>query len=288
MPLYPLYPFSRSVLRQTEQPVTFYFWCWLGCGVLLVLCRIALCLALQIGFSFLGWLSYLETAWYGVRLAFSGLAYVLLPPLLYRSIFYGARAAGLTTTKKPPTRNACWRLSIWLHGLRWLPCLPLAACLYGVQWCLQQGTTVSDALWWVLGAVQFVTLGVVCLVGWLWLCPALAAAPVLLALSPQSGIVTLRQAFRMVSGKRRQWYALFLRSLPLWLLPFCLPRVLMMQTVWVGILQKELQYHEEKGWQMHGANSEMACGGGNACHIGILPAKRKTSLPPVIGEAETS
>ena len=57
---------------ETDPSTSFLlFWSWLGCGILLILCRIAICLAVQIGFSFLDLLSYLETAWYTVRLLFA-------------------------------------------------------------------------------------------------------------------------------------------------------------------------------------------------------------------------
>lgn len=71
MHLHTLHAFSKTIFKQTHQPVSFYFWSWIGCGILLILCRIAICLAVQIGFSFLNLLPYLETAWYTVRLLFA-------------------------------------------------------------------------------------------------------------------------------------------------------------------------------------------------------------------------
>ena len=114
--LHTLHAFSKTIFKQTSQPISFYFWSWLGCGILLTLCRIAICLAIQIGFTFLNLLPYLETAWYTVRLLFAAGGFFLLPPLLYRCVYHCAVAASLTA-EPAPERSACYRLSLCLAAV---------------------------------------------------------------------------------------------------------------------------------------------------------------------------
>ena len=54
MKLHTLSEFSKTVMRQTEQSVSYFFWSWLGGCILWMLCRIAFCYAVQISFTFLG------------------------------------------------------------------------------------------------------------------------------------------------------------------------------------------------------------------------------------------
>ena len=70
MKLHTLSEFSKTVMRQTEQSVSYFFWSWLGGCILWMLCRIAFCYAVQISFTFLELLPALEATWYGVRLLF--------------------------------------------------------------------------------------------------------------------------------------------------------------------------------------------------------------------------
>lgn len=288
MHLHTLHVFSKNILKQTRQPVSFYFWSWLGCGILLILCRIAICLAVQIGFSFLDLLSYLETAWYTVRLLFAIGGFFLLPLLLYRCIYHCAVAASLTA-EPAPERSACYRLSFCLHGLRWLSVLPLPFCLWGMRWCLRQGAGVQDGIWWMMAALQFVTLSVLFVIGFFWLLPVMTAAPVLQGLSPNANCRTiLHRAFSLMEGRRKQWYRLLLQSLPLWLLPHCWGRLAMMQTVYVGVICKELQYANRKGGTDCGTNSEVAYGANAALYTGAVSQKRKKRIPQTANEAQTT
>ncbi len=285
MHLHTLYPFSKTILKQTSQPAAFYFWSWIGCGVLLILCRIAICLAIQIGFTFLNLLPYLETVWYIVRLLFAAGGFFLLPLLLYRCVYHCAVAASLTV-ESAPKRSGCYRLSLCLHGLRLLSVLPLPFCLWGIRWCLQQGSGVQDGIWWLMAALQFVTLSILFVIGFFWLLPVLTAAPVLQALDPHASCMTiLRAAFSLTDGRRKQWYKLLLQSLPLWLLPHCWARLAMMQTVYIGVLCKELQYTNGKGGTYRATNSDMAYGAGTALHVGAIPKKRKKRISQAADKA---
>ncbi len=288
MHFHTLYPFSKTIFKQTSQPVSFYFWSWIGCGILLILCRIAICLAVQIGFTFLNLLPHLETAWYTVRLLFAVGGFFLLPLLRCRCIYHCAVAASLTT-EPVPKRSACYRLSLCLHGLRLLAVLPLPFCLWSVRWCLQQGTGVQDGIWWLMAALQFITLAVLFVAGFFWLLPMLTAAPVLQTLEPNTPCRTiLRRAFSLTDGRRKQWYRLLLQSLPLWLLPHCWVRLAMMQTIYIGVLCKELQYANGKGGTYSGTDSDMAYGAGTALHTGTVSQKRKKRIPQAADKAQTA
>lgn len=106
MKLHTLSEFSKTVMRQTEQPVSYFFWSWLGGCILWMLCRIAFCYAVQISFTFLELLPALEATWYGVRLLFAVGGFIWLTPLLYRCLYTCAAAASLT--KQPaPKRGQC-------------------------------------------------------------------------------------------------------------------------------------------------------------------------------------
>ena len=72
MKLHTLSEFSKTVMRQTEQPISYFFWSWLGGCILWMLCRIAFCYAVQISFTFLGLLPALDATWYGMRLLWAG------------------------------------------------------------------------------------------------------------------------------------------------------------------------------------------------------------------------
>ena len=286
--LHTLHAFSKTIFKQTSQPISFYFWSWLGCGILLTLCRIAICLAIQIGFTFLNLLPYLETAWYTVRLLFAAGGFFLLPPLLYRCVYHCAVAASLTA-EPAPARSACYRLSLCLHGLRLLSVLPLPFCLWGIRWCLQQGAGVQDGIWWMMAALQFVTLSVFFVAGFFWLLPVLTAAPVLQVLEPNAPCRTiLHRAFSLMDGRKKQWYKLLLQSLPLWLLAHCWSRIVMMQTVYIGVTCKELQYANRKGGTDCGTDFDMAYGTGTALHTGTVSQKRKKRISQTADEAQTA
>ena len=105
MKLHTLSEFSKTVMRQTEQSVSYFFWSWLGGCILWMLCRIAFCYAVQISFTFLELLPALEATWYGLRLLFAVGGFFWLTPLLYRCLYACAAAASLT--KQPaPKRTA--------------------------------------------------------------------------------------------------------------------------------------------------------------------------------------
>ena len=101
MKLHTLSEFSKTVMRQTEQPVSYFFWSWLGGCILWMLCRIAFCYAVQISFTFLGLLPALEATWYGLRLMFAVGGFIWLTPLLYRCLYTCAAAASLTKQPAP-------------------------------------------------------------------------------------------------------------------------------------------------------------------------------------------
>ncbi|MBS1311091.1 MAG: hypothetical protein HP030_04185, partial [Ruminococcus sp.] len=101
MKLHTLSEFSKTVMRQTEQSVSYFFWSWLGGCILWMLCRIAFCYAVQISFTFLGLLPALEATWYGVRLLFAVGGFIWLTPLLYRCLYACAAAASLTNQPAP-------------------------------------------------------------------------------------------------------------------------------------------------------------------------------------------
>ena len=170
MKLHTLSEFSKTVIRQTEQSVSYFFWSWLGGCILWMLCRIAFCYAVQISFTFLELLPALEATWYGLRLLFAVGGFFWLTPLLYRCLYTCAAAASLT--KQPaPKKGTVYRMALCLRGLRLLVLLPLPLCLWSLRWCLEQGTTVSDGVWWLWTGMQFLTLAVLFLAGWLWLLP---------------------------------------------------------------------------------------------------------------------
>ena len=159
MKLHTLSEFSKTVMRQTEQPVSYFFWSWLGGCILWMLCRIAFCYAVQISFTFLELLPALEATWYGLRLLFAVGGFIWLTPLLYRCLYACAAAASLT--KQPaPKKGTVYRMALCLRGLRLLVLLPLPLCLWSLRWCLEQGTTVSDGVWWLWTGMQFLTLAV--------------------------------------------------------------------------------------------------------------------------------
>lgn len=101
MKLHTLSEFSKTVMRQTEQPVSYFFWSWLGGCILWMLCRIAFCYAVQISFTFLELLPALEATWYGLRLMFAVGGFIWLTPLLYRCLYTCAAAASLTKQLAP-------------------------------------------------------------------------------------------------------------------------------------------------------------------------------------------
>lgn len=220
MKLHTLSEFSKTVMRQTEQPISYFFWSWLGGCILWMLCRIAFCYAVQISFTFLGLLPALEATWYGMRLLFAVGGFLWLTPLLYRCLYACATAASLT--KQPaPKKGAVYRMALCLRGLRLLVLLPLPLCLWSLRWCLEQGTTVSDGVWWLWTGMQFLTLAVLFLAGWLWLLPVCLAAPVLQVLFPEHRCWNLVcDALTLMEGRRKEWYRLMLRSLP-----FCCCRI---------------------------------------------------------------
>lgn len=235
MKLHTLSEFSKTVMRQTEQSVSYFFWSWLGGCILWMLCRIAFCYAVQISFTFLELLPALEATWYGVRLLFAVGGFFWLTPLLYRCLYACAAAASLT--KQPaPKKGAVYRMALCLRGLRLLVLLPLPLCLWSLRWCLEQGTTVSDGVWWLWTGMQFLTLAVLFLAGWLWLLPVCLAAPILQVLFPEHRCWSLVcDALTLMEGRRKEWYRLMLRSLPFWLLPHLWSRLAMMQTVYIGV-----------------------------------------------------
>lgn len=137
MKLHTLSEFSKTVMRQTEQPVSYFFWSWLGGCILWMLCRIAFCYAVQISFTFLELLPALEATWYGLRLLFAVGGFIWLTPLLYRCLYACAAAASLT--KQPaPKKGTVYRMALCLRGLRLLVLLPLPLCLWSLRWCLEQ------------------------------------------------------------------------------------------------------------------------------------------------------
>ena len=280
MKLHTLSEFSKTVMRQTEQSVSYFFWSWLGGCILWMLCRIAFCYAVQISFTFLGLLTALEATWYGVRLLFAVGGFFWLTPLLYRCLYACAAAASLT--KQPaPKKGAVYRMALCLRGLRLLVLLPLPLCLWSLRWCLEQGTTVSDGVWWLWTGMQFLTLAVLFLAGWLWLLPVCLAAPVLQVLFPEHRCWSLVcDALTLMEGRRKEWYRLMLRSLPFWLLPHLWSRLAMMQTVYIGVCWVETQaaQRKQKGGMSHVANTHMANGAGTALHTRTISQKRKKRL----------
>ena len=289
MKLHTLSEFSKTVMRQTEQSVSYFFWSWLGGCILWMLCRIAFCYAVQISFTFLGLLPALEATWYGVRLLFAVGGFFWLTPLLYRCLYACAAAASLT--KQPaPKKGAVYRMALCLRGLRLLVLLPLPLCLWSLRWCLEQGTTVSDGVWWLWTGMQFLTLAVLFLAGWLWLLPVCLAAPILQVLFQEHRCWNLVcDALTLMEGRRKEWYRLMLRSLPFWLLPHLWSRIAMMQTVYIGVCWVETQTAQrkrKKGGMSRAANTHMANGAGTALHPRTISQKRKKCIPAAADQTE--
>lgn len=286
MRLQTLFTFSRHALKHTQQPVSFYFWSWLGWGILLKLCCMALCLAAQIGFTFLSLLPYLEIVWYGLRLLFAAISFFVLTPFWYRFLYYSAKAADLAEQALPEKKTLFYR-SFCLRGMRFLPILPLPFCLWGVIWCLQQGIYTPDAVLWFMAAGQFVALAGVCMFIFFWMLPALTAAAILcVASSERKFSLMLRGAFQMVSGKRKTWYRLCFRMLPMLIVPFFWKRAWMTMVVYFGVQQKEAQY-TKIGGNVHGTSTDMACDTKTACHNGTILKKRKKRFSETAHQTQT-
>lgn len=261
-----LFHFSKITFAQNRSALRLPFWSWLGGAILLYASTAALCLAAEIAIQFLHGDSLRNWILCGLWSVAGITGFCFLTPLWYHFL-----EACLTSANLHPVQPySVYGYSLFLRILRILPLVPIPFFYNGIFWCLEHGMNAEQAIWWLLGAVQCVTGGILCVIFWLWEQPILAAVPLVGFIVPQKNMFrTLHSAARLVSGNRRTYLHICMLLLPQ-LLTLQWDKAAFTLTICMAAQMQERQYYE-KGVDSHGTNASLAGHTEPPYDIGAVP-----------------